>query len=245
MALTARYDHGGNPAIARKGTSPDAPKDISHGSRGIKRDLVMRWLEKEKDSVQEGEEFGMLKTRVRSCVTVATNGTVDVGASITAGDNPTTPWLSASQDFAFGFKQLQDNNLFLLSIWYYKIPDQTIVWYANEGVPVSAGSKVEITAGKGLVLSDPQGGELWSSTPIRNQVANGFMGDTGSFVLVGGGSVNIWESFKYPTDTLLPTQIMESGGVLFSRQSEKNFSRGRLLLEHFLLQSYFMIIELY
>ncbi|KAF7153822.1 hypothetical protein RHSIM_Rhsim01G0188200 [Rhododendron simsii] len=56
-----------------------------------------------------------------------TNGTVDVGASITAGDNSTTPWLSASQDFAFGFKQLQYNNLFLLSIWYYKIPDQTIV----------------------------------------------------------------------------------------------------------------------
>ncbi|KAF7153675.1 hypothetical protein RHSIM_Rhsim01G0188500 [Rhododendron simsii] len=159
-----------------------------------------------------------------------TNGTVDVGASITAGDNSTTPWLSASQDFAFGFKQLQDNNLFLLSIWYYKIPDQTIVWYANEGVPVSAGSKVGITAGKGLVLSDPQGRELWSSAPILNQVAYGSMNDTGSFVLVGGGSFNIWESFKYPTDTLLPMQIMESGGVLFSRQSEKNFSRGRFQL---------------
>ncbi|KAF7153587.1 hypothetical protein RHSIM_Rhsim01G0187900 [Rhododendron simsii] len=159
-----------------------------------------------------------------------THGTVDVGASITAGDNSTTPWLSASQDFAFGFKQLQDSNLFLLSIWYYKIPDQTIVWYANEGVPVSAGSKVGITAGKGLVLSDPQGRELWSSTPIRNQVAYGSMSNTGSFVLVGGGSDNIWESFNYPTDTLLPTQIMESGGVLFSRQSEKSFSRGRFQL---------------
>ncbi|KAF7152283.1 hypothetical protein RHSIM_Rhsim01G0188400 [Rhododendron simsii] len=159
-----------------------------------------------------------------------TNGTVDVGASITAGDNSTTPWLSASQDFAFGFKQLQDNNLFLLSIWYYKIPDQTIVWYAHEGVPVSAGSKVGITAGKGLVLSDPQGRELWSSAPVLNQVAYGSMSDKGSFVLVGGGSVKIWESFKDPTDTLLPTQFMESGGVLFSRQSEKNFSRGRFQL---------------
>ncbi|KAI8573128.1 hypothetical protein RHMOL_Rhmol01G0254700 [Rhododendron molle] len=159
-----------------------------------------------------------------------TNGTVEVGASITAGDNSTTPWLSASQDFAFGFKQLQDNNLFLLSIWYYKIPDQTIVWYANKGVPVSAGSKVGITAGKGLLLSDPQGSELWSSTPIRNLVAHGFLSDTGNFELVGGGSVNIRETFKDPTDTLLPTQIMESGGVLFSRQSEKNFSRGRFQL---------------
>ncbi|KAG5566211.1 hypothetical protein RHGRI_001973 [Rhododendron griersonianum] len=159
-----------------------------------------------------------------------TNGTVDVGASITAGDNSSTPWLSASQDFAFGFKKLQDNNLFLLSIWYYKIPDRTIVWYANEGVPVSAGSKVGITAGKGLVLSDPQGRELWSSTPIRNLVAHGFMNDTGNFELVDGGSVNVWESFKDPTDTLLPTQIMESRGVLFSRQSEKNFSRGRFQL---------------
>ncbi|KAH7859623.1 hypothetical protein Vadar_003397 [Vaccinium darrowii] len=159
-----------------------------------------------------------------------TNGMVDFGSSITASVNASTPWLSPSQDFAFGFKRLEDNNLFLLSIWYYKIPDQTIVWYANKGIPVSTGSKVEITADKGLVLTDPRGQELWNSNPDLNQVAYGFMNDTGNFMLVGGGSVDVWQSFKDPTDTLLPTQIMEYGGVLFSRQTQKNFSRGRFQL---------------
>ncbi|KAL7203014.1 hypothetical protein ACSBR1_034461 [Camellia fascicularis] len=53
------------------------------------------------------------------------------------------------------------------------------------------------------------------------------MNDTGNFVLLRSDSVNLWESFKNPTDTMLPTQIMESGGVIFSRLSETNFSRGR------------------
>ena len=66
-------------------------------------------------------------------------GCVAVGDSIIANDKA-TPWLSSpSGDFAFGFKQLQDKNLFLLSIWYNKIPDQTIVWYANLGEPVPTG----------------------------------------------------------------------------------------------------------
>ncbi|XP_057509621.1 G-type lectin S-receptor-like serine/threonine-protein kinase LECRK3 [Actinidia eriantha] len=158
-----------------------------------------------------------------------TNGTVATGASITATDKA-IPWLSPSEDFAFGFKQLQDKDLFLLSIWYYKIPDRTIVWYANPGVPVPSGSKVVLTANRGLVLSDPQGRELWNSETILNEVTHGFMNDSGNFVLVRSDSVNLWESFKYPTDTMLPTQIMESGGVLFSRQTETNFSRGRFQL---------------
>ncbi|GFY98966.1 hypothetical protein Acr_13g0003670 [Actinidia rufa] len=98
------------------------------------------------------------------------------------------------------------------------------------GVPVPSGSKVVLTANRGLVLSDPQGKELWSSETILNDVTHGFMNDSGNFVLVRSDSVTLWESFKYPTDTMLPTQIMESGGVLFSRQTETNFSRGRFQL---------------
>ncbi|KAL7203017.1 hypothetical protein ACSBR1_034464 [Camellia fascicularis] len=128
-----------------------------------------------------------------------TNGTVAVGTSITA-NNKDTPWLSPS--------------------------DQTIVWYGYDGVPVSIGSKLGLTIDRGLVLSDPQGKELWNSQ--LNNVAYGFMNDTGNFVLVRSDSVNLWESFKNPTDTMLPTQIMESGGVIFSCLSETNFSQGRL-----------------
>ncbi|KAI7983804.1 G-type lectin S-receptor-like serine/threonine-protein kinase LECRK3 [Camellia lanceoleosa] len=142
-----------------------------------------------------------------------------------------TRWLSSSGVFAFGFKPLEEKNLFLLSIWYYKIPDQTIVWYGHDGVPISIGSKLGLTVDRGLVLSDPQGKELWNSQLIlNNNVAHGFMNVTSNFVLVSSDYVNLWESFKNPTDTMLPTQIMESGGVIFSLLLETNFSQGRFQL---------------
>ncbi|KAI7982414.1 G-type lectin S-receptor-like serine/threonine-protein kinase LECRK3 [Camellia lanceoleosa] len=112
-----------------------------------------------------------------------------------------------------------------VTLWYHQIPDQTIVWYGYDGVPISIGSKLGLTVDRGLVLSDPQGKELWNSQ--LNNVAYGFMNDTSNFVLVRSDSFYLWESFKHATDTMLPTQIMESGGAINSRLSETNFSQGR------------------
>ena len=54
------------------------------------------------------------------------NGNITVGRSLTATDYSSS-WLSPSGDFAFGFRPLSDkNDLFLLSIWFAKIPDKTI-----------------------------------------------------------------------------------------------------------------------
>ncbi|MFS7958328.1 putative non-specific serine/threonine protein kinase [Helianthus anomalus] len=68
-------------------------------------------------------------------------------------------WLSPSGDFAFGFQQIQQTDNFLLSIWYDKIPDKTVVWYPKDGHMVPRGSKVELANGVGLILRDPQGKE--------------------------------------------------------------------------------------
>uniref|UniRef100_A0A251UDK3 Uncharacterized protein n=1 Tax=Helianthus annuus TaxID=4232 RepID=A0A251UDK3_HELAN len=54
-------------------------------------------------------------------------GSVPVGASLTATDNG-MPWLSPSGDFAFGFQRIQQDS-FLLSIWYDKIPEKTITTF--------------------------------------------------------------------------------------------------------------------
>ncbi|KAA8528131.1 hypothetical protein F0562_035618 [Nyssa sinensis] len=157
-----------------------------------------------------------------------TNGNVTVGASLTATDEASS-WPSPSGDFAFGFRQLENKELFLLSIWYDKIPERTIVWHANGDNPAPSGSKVQLTADHGLVLNDPRGEELWRSDST-GVVAFGFMNDTGNFELANENSEKIWESFSQLTDTLLPTQKMERGGVLSSRLSETNFSRGRFQL---------------
>jgi hypothetical protein len=51
-----------------------------------------------------------------------------------------------------------------------------------------------------------------------------------SNLLTDSNFKNLWQSFQHPSDTMLPTQIMERGGVLSSRQSETNFSKGRFQL---------------
>jgi hypothetical protein len=154
------------------------------------------------------------------------NGNVTVGDSLTAGDEA-TPWLSPAEDFAFGFRQLDKKDLYLLAIWYNKIPDKTIVWYANGDSPAPKKSTVKLTAELGVVLNNPQGGEIWKSGPGNGEAAYGFMNDTGNFLVANANGEKLWQSFELLTDTLLPTQIMEKGGTLSSRLSETNFSQGR------------------
>ncbi|KAJ6325929.1 hypothetical protein OIU78_013091 [Salix suchowensis] len=137
-----------------------------------------------------------------------TNGSVPVGASITATDDSPS-WLSASGEFAFGFHQMENKDYFLLSIWYEKIPEKTVVWYAMGEDPTD----------------DPA-----VSRGIEGTVSSGVMNDTGNFVLQDRKSDKLWESFTHPTDTLLPTQIMEAAGIVSSRRTETNFSLGRFQL---------------
>ncbi|XP_023739765.2 G-type lectin S-receptor-like serine/threonine-protein kinase LECRK3 [Lactuca sativa] len=56
------------------------------------------------------------------------------------------------------------------------------------------------------------------------------MNDTGKFVIFGSNSRKIWDSFDYPADTLLPSQVIERGGGMNSTISATNFSGGRFQL---------------
>ncbi|WOH14401.1 hypothetical protein DCAR_0933920 [Daucus carota subsp. sativus] len=157
------------------------------------------------------------------------NGIISVGSSITDADKSIS-WYSPSGDFAFGFLKVLEKDQFLLSIWYAKIPDKTTVWYVNDGTTVPAGSKVQLTDDRGLVLTDTQGKELWKSEPYSGIASNGVFKDTGNFVIVGSDSTILWDTFSNPTDTLLPTQTLEVYGTLYSHLTENNFSRGRFQL---------------
>ncbi|XP_010547742.1 PREDICTED: G-type lectin S-receptor-like serine/threonine-protein kinase RLK1 [Tarenaya hassleriana] len=160
------------------------------------------------------------------------NGSVPLGSSLTAQEPSSTPWRSPSGDFALGFRKIEGNSDgFVLSIWFDKIPDKTIVWYATvDGGIVPEGSKVTLTADRGLVLTSPQGRQLWRSQVMTGSVSHAFMEDTGNFVLQNVDSEDLWSSFSDPTDTLLPTQIMELGGTVSSRRSETDFTKGRFQL---------------
>ncbi|WRX33272.1 Bulb-type lectin domain - like 4 [Theobroma cacao] len=153
-----------------------------------------------------------------------TVGNVTVGASLSAVEN--SSWISPSGDFAFGFNQLNNKDLFLLAIWYNKIPEKTIVWYANGDRPAPRGSRLLLTADRGFVLTSPQGEQLWNTETINGVVRSGVLDDTGNLMLRGSNSI-LWESFKNPADTMLPSQKLDKGVALSSRQSDSNFTEGR------------------
>ncbi|KAG5406388.1 hypothetical protein IGI04_012507 [Brassica rapa subsp. trilocularis] len=148
------------------------------------------------------------------------NGSIPVGESLTASESQqfSSSWRSPSGDFAFGFRKIQPNDGFTLSIWFDRIPDKTIVWHAQAvntttGL-VPAGSNVTLTADRGLVLTDPRGQQLWSSSlpPSNGSVSQGRINDAGNFGLLSETTEDsgefLWSSFAHPTDTLLPTQMM-------------------------------------
>ncbi|GKU87791.1 hypothetical protein SLEP1_g2132 [Rubroshorea leprosula] len=164
---------------------------------------------------------------------VSQTSNVTLGSYLVASkDSPS--WKSPSGDFAFGFYQLQNQEQFLLAIWFDKIPNRTTVWYANGDNPAAEGSRVELTVDEKLKLTSPNGQILSNATfmddgtayPVEG-VAYAALLDTGNFVLVGKDFAYAWESFKNPADTLLPTQELPLGGMLSSRQTPSNYSRGR------------------
>ncbi|KDP40161.1 hypothetical protein JCGZ_02159 [Jatropha curcas] len=152
---------------------------------------------------------------------------ISLGSGITAGTNDS--WRSPSGEFAFGFYSLP-NNLFLLGIWFDKIPEGKLVWSANRDSPAEAGSIVRLTFAGQLFLTYSNG----SVQPLYNGAAAslGFMLNDGNFVLRDGNSEIIWQSFDSPTDTLLPGQVLAKGRKLYSNaKGTADYSTGNFMLQ--------------
>ncbi|KAE8793235.1 putative receptor protein kinase ZmPK1 [Hordeum vulgare] len=176
--------------------------------------------------------------------------------NLTAGDALAPPRYitSPSGGFAFGFRALDsDPTKFVLATWF-RLGDgdgqpqpqpQSVVWFAKKttmgSAPVAtAESVLSVTADGHLTLTDGGGGgqELWRApTPSMQRGSVLALADSGNvrFLATGGdGDTDtvLWESFRYPTDTLLPGQPLAPslGGSLFSKRADGEFATGRFSL---------------
>nr|XP_009772210.1 PREDICTED: G-type lectin S-receptor-like serine/threonine-protein kinase RLK1 [Nicotiana sylvestris] len=157
----------------------------------------------------------------------SSNRNITFGSSIVASVN-SLAWQSPSGDFAFGFRQIEGQKLYLLAIWFNKIPNKTLVWYANGDKLAPEGSKLELKTDGELILENPDGKVLWRPSLISVSYAS--LLDTGNFILASSDSSLVWQSFDHPCDTILPTQIVDTKKSLSSRTAENNFSRGHFEL---------------
>ncbi|KAG6476052.1 hypothetical protein ZIOFF_065287 [Zingiber officinale] len=120
--------------------------------------------------------------------------------------------VSAGETFELGFFSPDANSTNrYLGIWYHSLSPQTVVWVANRERPVAGRTgRLSLYPNGTLLVTD--GGNssttVWSSSSgslaLASPVAR--LLDTGNFV-VGEemtSSPPAWESFGFPTDTLLP-----------------------------------------
>ncbi|XP_062147776.1 G-type lectin S-receptor-like serine/threonine-protein kinase LECRK1 [Alnus glutinosa] len=158
-----------------------------------------------------------------------------LGSSLSPNENRTS-WLSASGYFAFGFYPRGDG--FAIGIWLINQNEKTVTWTANRDYPpVSSNATLDLTR-DGLLL---RAGPYNISDDLSEPAVSAAMLDSGNFVLYNYNSDVIWQTYDFPTDTILGGQTILGGHDpsaddygLVSSVSKSNQSTGRysLLIQH-------------
>nr|XP_043608327.1 putative receptor protein kinase ZmPK1 [Erigeron canadensis] len=161
----------------------------------------------------------------------STNSSTNVltqGSSLSVENNQ-DHLVSPNGLFTAGFHQIGQNAYFF-AIWFSKLMadgSHTFIWMANRDAPVNGKhSKFYLSKSGNLVLTDA-GNRIWmsntkSTSPLQLQLL-----DSGNLVLKElEKNPYIWESFSFPTDTILPNQLFTKDTILVSSRSLTNFSSG-------------------
>ncbi|XP_071697137.1 S-locus-specific glycoprotein S13-like [Rutidosis leptorrhynchoides] len=107
--------------------------------------------------------------------------------------------------FELGFFRPDNTENRYLGIWYKKISPRTIVWVANRNQPLPGASPLVLKIVDPGVLSIFNNISMtWSSNATMTSAnATAKLLDTGNLVLMDQQGKMMWQSFDYPTDTLL------------------------------------------
>ncbi|XP_043699294.1 G-type lectin S-receptor-like serine/threonine-protein kinase SD2-5 [Telopea speciosissima] len=129
--------------------------------------------------------------------------------------------LSNNSEFSFGFFTTQKVTSFLLVVLH--IGSSKVVWTANRGSPVR-NSDHFVFEDNGNAYLEMGDGVVWCTDTGGKGVTVMKLQDNGNLVLLGNYSKPLWQSFNYPTDTLLSGQDFLEGMKLVSKPSPKNLS---------------------
>ncbi|KAL4603883.1 hypothetical protein ACB092_10G155200 [Castanea dentata] len=150
------------------------------------------------------------------------------GESIVSQGSFLTPitnssWLSRSGLYAFGF--YQQANGYAVGVFLARILEKTVVWTANQDhPPILVDATLNFTTNGRLILQSAQGKETNIANP--SDVPSASMLDLGNFVLYNSNNKISWQSFDYPTNTLVQNQRLTAGKELVSSVSESDQSTG-------------------
>nr|POE84942.1 putative receptor protein kinase zmpk1 [Quercus suber] len=98
---------------------------------------------------------------------------------------------------------------------------------ANRDHPVNGKhSKLSLLNSGNLILTNATKSNVtvWATNTATPHLVQLFLYNTGNLVLLNKDYFNLWESFDFPTDTLLPQQLLTRKTKLVSSRSQTNFS---------------------
>ncbi|KAK1356118.1 Receptor-like serine/threonine-protein kinase [Heracleum sosnowskyi] len=121
--------------------------------------------------------------------------------------------VSAGENFKLGFFSPNNSTRRYVGIWYNKVSIQTVVWVGNRDHPIiNTFGVLSLNKSGNIVLFDSQNPDvaIWSTTVsnLSSVVKSNYSAellDTGNLVVhEDDGNIDfLWQSFDYPTDTLL------------------------------------------
>ncbi|KAH7680857.1 S-receptor-like serine/threonine-protein kinase protein, partial [Dioscorea alata] len=141
-------------------------------------------------------------------------------------------WPSPSGRFAFGFYP-EGSGAFKVGIQFIVSSNKTaVIWTSNrDGSPVSENATLKFgEGGLKLLLATSQGVDQNIANLGQTSAYCASMLDSGNFVIYDSSSSVIWQTFDYPTDTLMVGQLLRNETELISSVSEMNHSSGRFRL---------------
>ncbi|KAK9230343.1 hypothetical protein WN944_023310 [Citrus x changshan-huyou] len=167
------------------------------------------------------------------CFTAAAqkkHSNISIGSSLSPTGN--SSWRSPSGLYAFGFYPQRNGSGYYVGVFLAGIPEKTVVWTANrDNPPVSSNATLMFNSEGRIVLRSGEQGQDSIIADDAPSASSASMLDSGSFVLYNSDGKAIWQTFEYPTDTLLPTQRLPAGTELFSGISETDPSTGKFRLK--------------
>ncbi|XP_009800813.2 G-type lectin S-receptor-like serine/threonine-protein kinase At5g35370 [Nicotiana sylvestris] len=104
-----------------------------------------------------------------------------------------------------------------------------VVWSANRNLPVSDSAELRLSV-DGLALFDDSGDPIWSTKPLHSRsssfVSSMQLLESGNLLLMDQLNNSLWESFDFPTDTVVLGQRLPVGKSLVSSEEKDELEEG-------------------
>ncbi|XP_018634286.2 G-type lectin S-receptor-like serine/threonine-protein kinase At5g35370 [Nicotiana tomentosiformis] len=110
-----------------------------------------------------------------------------------------------------------------------------VVWSANRNLPISESAELRLSV-DGLALFDDSGEPIWSTKPLHSRSSSSSSSsssissmqllESGNLILMDQLNNSLWESFDFPTDTVVLGQRLPVGKSLVSSEEKDELEEG-------------------